>query len=154
MIKGILLKRAPHMKEISELEILGQLDPLKEYDQLTTRVDPLSGSTIYRRSYYSDDLYISTYASIEKLNVEAIWDVYNTLNEGAGDYIKAFMKDENTIVVAWPRYEDKFEDAQYTLLIEEITRVSAFFMKEFGINDDSIGYLRNYIDLCVSNGEN
>lgn len=142
------------MKEISELEILGQLDPLKEYDQLTTRVDPISGSTIYRRSYYSDDLYISTYASIEKLNVEAIWDVYNTLNEGAGDYIKAFLKDENTIVVAWPRYEDKFEDAQYTLLIEEITRVTAFFMKEFGINDDSIGYLKNYIDFCVSNGEN
>ena len=154
MIKGILLKRAPHMRDISELEILGQLDPLKEYDQLNTKVDPISGSSIYRRSYYSNDLYISTYASIEKLNVEAIWDVYNTLNEGAGDYIKAFMKDENTIVVAWPRYEDKFEDAQYTLLIEELTRVTAFFMKEFGINDDSARYLRNYIDLCVSNGEN
>lgn len=154
MIKGILLKRAPHMRDISELEILGQLDPLKEYDQLNTKVDPISGNSIYRRSYYSDDLYISTYASIEKLNVEAIWDVYNTLNEGAGDYIKAFMQDENTIVVAWPRYEDKFEDAQYTLLIEEITRVTAFFMKEFGINDDSARYLRNYIDLCVSNGEN
>lgn len=142
------------MRDISELEILGQLDPLKEYDQLNTKVDPISGSSIYRRSYYSNDLYISTYASIEKLNVEAIWDVYNTLNEGAGDYIKAFMKDENTIVVAWPRYEDKFEDAQYTLLIEELTRVTAFFMKEFGINDDSARYLRNYIDLCVSNGEN
>lgn len=142
------------MRDISELEILGQLDPLKEYDQLNTKVDPISGSSIYRRSYYSNDLYISTYASIEKLNIEAIWDVYNTLNEGAGDYIKAFMKDENTIVVAWPRYEDKFEDAQYTLLIEELTRVTAFFMKEFGINDDSSRYLRNYIDLCVSNGEN
>ena len=153
MIKGILLKRAPKMLEFSELEILGQLDPLNEYDQLNTRVDPISGSTIYRRSYYSDDFYISTYASEGDLNVEAIWDIYNIMNNSAGNYLKAFKKDSNTIVVAWHRYEDKFEDAQYTLLIEELTRITAFFVKEFGASPTAAEYLKSYIDMCVLDGE-
>ena len=153
MIKGILLKRAPKMLEFSELEILGQLDPLKEYDQLNSRVDPLSGNTIYRRLYYSDDFYISTYASEGDLNVEAIWDIYNIMNNSAGNYLKAFKKDSNTIVVAWHRYEDKFEDAQYTLLIEELTRITAFFVKEFGANSTAAEYLKGYIDMCVLDGE-
>lgn len=137
------------MKNISELEILGKLDPLKENEDLGTHVDPISGKTIFRRSYYSDDLYIVTYASESSFAVDAIWEVYEVLNIGAGDYIKSFKKDENTVVISWPRYEDKFEDATYTLMIEEIIRVAAWQIKSFG-KLAAEGYISDYISTCVS----
>ena len=135
-----------------DLEILGQLDPLKENEPVVVRKDPISGCEIYQRSYYSDNLYITTYASGNELNIEAIFEVYEVLNEGAPDYLKAFKKDDKTVIIAWPRYEDKFEDATYTLLIEEIIRISAFLLKEFGIDAAKI-YIQNYLNMCVANGE-
>lgn len=153
MIKGILLKKSPHMGDKDEIYILSRLDPLKEYEGLGTRTDPMTGKEIFRRSYYSDDLYISTYASDSKDAIDAIWEVFDTLNKGATEYIKSFKKDERTIVIAWPRYEDKFEDATYTTMIEEITRIVAFFIKEFGSDGMVDRYIRDYINMCVANGE-
>ena len=161
MIKGILLKHSPKMKEISEIEILSQLDPLNEYDQLSTRVDPISGYTIYRRSYYSDNLYITSYSSEGKSVIDSIWEVYETLNYGAPNFIKSFRKDQNMIIVSWPRYEDdKFEDASYTLMIEELTRFTAFsnifkyyfafILKNFSGSAESLSvYLKEYINMCI-----
>lgn len=151
MIKGILLKHSPKMKEMSEIEILSQLDPLNEYDQLSTRVDPISGYTIYRRSYYSDNLYITSYSSEGKDVIDSIWEVYETLNYGAPNFIKSFRKDQNMIIVSWPRYEDdKFEDASYTLMIEELTRFTAFILKNFSGSAESLSvYLKEYINMCI-----
>ena len=141
------------MQNMSEAEILGKLDPLKESEGLGTHLDPISGKTIYRRLYYSDDIYISTYASESDFAIEAIWEVYNILNRAASNYIKAFKQDTNTLVIAWPRYEDKFEDATYTLMIEEIIRIAAWMNKTFG-EDLTVGYLRDYISTCIGNNGN
>ena len=152
MIKGILLKETPNMQNMSEAEILGRLDPLKESEGLGTHIDPISGKSIYRRLYYSDDIYISTYASESDFAIEAIWDVYRVLNTAAGNYIKAFRRagDANTLIIAWPRYDDKFEDATYTLMIEEIIRIAAWMNKTFG-GDLAVEYLKDYINTCIGN---
>lgn len=138
------------MQSISEAEILGKLDPLNEYEGLVEHLDPITGKSIYRRVYYSSDLYISTYASESDFAIDAIWEVYDVLNNGAGNFLKAFKKDNNTLVLSWPRFkDDKYEDATYTLMIEEITRIAAWLLKTFGLAA-ATKYIENYIKTCIS----
>lgn len=150
MIKGILLKSPPIMKEISEADILSSLDPLKEYEpkyELDSTTS--SGDEIHttRRIFYTDKLYITTYTT-ENVMLENMWEVYSTLSTAAPELIKVFKKGD-AIFVAYPKYEDKFEDATYTVLIEELTRVAAFFCRSFD-KEDAINYIKEYIDLCVA----
>jgi len=152
MIKGFLFKNKPHMNEFSEVDILSRLDPLKEsedkFDFTTTIGDEEVSAT--RRSFYSEDLYISTYTSESSGVLDSLWDVYNAINMGAPEVLRAFKKG-NAIFVAWPRFEDdKFDDSAYTIFIEELIRVSALFIREFGSAEIASKYIQSYVDLCVA----
>ena len=130
------------MENMSETDILSKLDPLKEYEakyDLDSETDSGAVHTT-RRVFYTDELYITTYTTEGNL-LESLWDVYYVLTQGAGKLVKAFRKGD-AIFVAWPKPEDKFEDATYTVLIEELIRVAAFFVKEFP-TEEAIEYLKN-----------
>ena len=151
MIKGFLLKNKPNMEEISEADVMSQLDPLKEcedkFDFNTVIGDKQISTT--RRSFYTDSLYITTYTADNDV-LSALWEVYNVLNRACGNLIKSFVVG-NALFVVYPRYEDdKFEDATYSVMIEELVRVAAFFCKEFGVDDMSEEYVKRYVSLCVS----
>lgn len=151
MIKGILLEKKPGMADIAESDVLSKFDPLNKYeDRFDVTFGPDKELSATRRVFYSDSLYITTYTSQHKDVIDTLMEVYNILNRCVPEFIKAFKKGDNAIFVAWPRYEDKFEDATYTLMIEELTRIAAFFMKEFGVDDEVCNYLKAYVNLCIS----
>jgi len=80
MIKGFLLKHKPKMEEISDAEIMSQLDPLKECENkysFSTNVGDKQISTT-RRAFYTDTLYITTYTAEEEV-INALWEVYNMM---------------------------------------------------------------------------
>jgi len=149
MIKGILLKSPPIMEGMSETDILSKLDPLKEYESKYEMNSRGSSGEIHttRRIFYTDELYITTYTS-EKEMIDSLWEVYDVLTHGAPKLVKAFRKGD-AIFVAYPKLEDKFEDATYTVLIDELVRVTAFFIKHFD-REKAIEFVEDYIDLCVA----
>lgn len=151
MIKGIKLSEPPNMGEYSDPEILGELDPLKEYEEPSKFFNP-AGEKITRRVHYSDKLYITTYMCKDESSLDTIWTVYDILNMGAKNYIRSIRVSPNVIVCSWPKYDNKVDDATYTLLIEEITRIAAFFVMEFGAEDITYKYIEDYLKLCVKNG--
>ena len=146
MIKGILLKSPPIMRGMSETDILSKLDPLNEYEP-KYEMDSDSGVHTTRRVFCTDNLYITTYTSEDGM-LNSLMDVYEAASTGAPDLIKAFRKG-NAIFVAYQKLEDKFEDATYTVMIEELIRVTAFFVRKFGV-DTASDYVREYVDLCVA----
>lgn len=138
------------MEEISDAEIMSQLDPLKECENkysFSTNVGDKQISTT-RRAFYTDTLYITTYTAEEEV-INALWEVYNVLNNAAPNLIKSFIVG-SALFVAWPKYDDRFEDAAYSTMIEELVRVSAFFCKEFGVDDATTDYVKRYVELCVA----
>ena len=139
------------MKEVSEFDILSKLDPLKEYEPKYDLTVGREGGNISstRRMFYTDDLYITIYTSPDSVVTESLWELYQILNKAAGDIIKAFRKD-NAIFVSWPRFEDKFDDATYTLMVEELARVSSFLLKELGTDEEVEKMVSNYIEMCIS----
>jgi hypothetical protein len=149
MIKGILLKSPPIMRGISETDILSSLDPLKEYESKYELDSSTEAGDVHttRRVFYTDKLYIVTYTT-EKVILQNLWEVYDTLTMAAPDIIKAFRKGD-AVFVSYPKFEDKFEDATYSVLIDELVRVTAFFCREFD-KETAVNYVKDYVDLCVA----
>lgn len=141
------------MKNKTDLDILSSLDPLKEREEPLDI--PLSGvdEPLKRRIFYTPDLYIVTYHSDSKESIENLWDIYDTINNACPELIKSIRR-EKTVFVAYPRYEDKFNNATYSLMVDEIIRVTAYLLKANDFNrQKTAAEVKNYIKLCVSHGK-
>ena len=127
------------MEGMSETDILSKLDPLKEYESKYEMNSRGSSGEIHttRRIFYTDELYITTYTS-EKEMIDSLWEVYDVLTHGAPKLVKAFKKGD-AIFVAYPKL----------VLIDELVRITAFFIKHFD-REKAIEFVEEYIDLCVA----
>lgn len=149
MIKGIFLIEEPFMDEVTDLEILSDLDFLYEDSEPTTYN---GGEYIMKKSAYRGDNFITTiYETSYQPSMSAMFIAYSIIQKANPSFVKVFKYGENRLIISYPNfYEDGIEIAKtYQDMIEELLRVTVFLLRN---NDpeDSVELLKEYIDINIS----
>lgn len=148
MIKGIYLRQLGEMSKVSDFDILKNLDPLLQ----TEEPEVFSGVlyTMTRRSIYSKDYNITTFTADSKVSIDAMYNIYKIIEMADPNLIKVFYYTEDSIVVACPMFKGFIENTNYSTVIDELVRVSAFCLKMTGNVGKSVDLLKDYMELCIN----
>lgn len=149
MIKAIYLDKYPNMDNVSALEILSELNPLwKNENNSTVLVG--SNHKIYKDAFITLNYFVTFYKITDELTFLSMKKIYEIIQLSVPSFLKV-MSIENTLIVATPKYSDMFENASYSVMIEELTRFTSWaYRKTNGDELETSIMLKEYIEMCVS----
>ena len=149
MIKGIFLMEEPYMDEVSELEILSDLDFLYEESKPSNFND---GNYTMKKSSYKGENFITTiYETDYEPSMKAMFIAYDIIQKANPSFIKSFKYGKNKLIVSYPSYYEDGPDAVkiYSDMIDELLRVTVFLLR-YNSPDEAVEQLREYIEMSVS----
>lgn len=162
MIKGIYLETEPKMANVSESDVISELDLLKIAE--SSHDIKVEENNVERTIYYSDNHYIYVFKftgdNIDRFN--ELSKPYEILQKAWPELLKEFKYQDNKMIFAIPRYNTG-EDIVYKSMVEELIRFISFFyftVLENGEDDDETAelmtteYIKEYIKFAVSTPNN
>ena len=151
MISGIKLPSKPYMKGVTFDEVIADLDLLKERLPEDSYVS-LSGVTIKKKTYLGEKYVTSLidYSEVDMTNYFALTDLYQTISKALPEFITSFPYSETVLLVSFPNFGYPVGQV-YERLIDEIQRLTAFLIKNFGIENKTkiVELIKDYVGLCV-----
>ena len=149
MIKALYLESYPEMDKVSAIEILDELDPIiKNENNSTVLVG--SNHKIYKDAFITPNYYVTFIKIDESLTFMSIKKIYEILQLSIPNFLKV-LNIKNTLIVATPRYNDVYENASYSVMMDELVRFTSYAYRKTGCDDISTSImLKEYVEMCVS----
>ena len=151
IIKTIYLEYRPEMDNISALEILSELDTLnKDTNHSTVLVG--SDHKVYKDqfitpNYFITFLKIKTEDDIMFLSMKKLYEI---LQLSVPCFLKV-MSVGDTLIIVTPRYSDIFQDASYSVMMEELIRFTSYAYKKTNGDDIETSIMvKEYVGMCIS----
>ena len=133
------------MDKYTKVDVLADLDLLRE----DKRKFSVENETTKRYAYFGRRLfYIIIFKPETEDKGKVIYEIYSKLQKALPKFLKVFKLASGNIVYAYPYFMDKIEDATYSLLMEELLRLTGFLMLNMN-NDDIETFLRDYVNVNV-----
>lgn len=149
MIKAIYLEEYPMMDNVSALEILSELNPLWRNDNNST-VLVGSDHKIYKDAFITPNYFVTFYRITDGITFLSMKKIYEIIQLSVPNFLKV-MSIDKTLIVATPKYSDMYENASYSVMLEELIRFTSWAYRK---NDgDELGtsiMLKEYVEMCVS----
>ena len=152
MIKALYIESWPTMDRVSAVELLEELNPLAR-DGSKNIVIPLSeGHKMIKDSFITKNYFI-TFVKIDDPNTFlAMSKIYDVIQLSVPNFIKV-LNIGTSLIVATPKHNDSYENACYSVMIDELIRFTAYCLKRTGDEIMSSIMLKEYIEMFVSYGK-
>lgn len=153
MISGIKLSKKPYMKGISSVEILADLDTLKEELPCITHKSA-TGAVVNKRTFFGDRFTINMiqYDKDFDSGFVIMEDLYSIIREALPDFLHSMSYSGNLIIYSYPNFQEDYRlNTLFDHLMKEIQRIAVFLLKQYGIeNRDRIKtLLMDYVETCI-----
>ena len=150
MIKALYFETRPRMDSVGALELLNELNPLLK-DNLGSSVIPIGKDReIVKDSFITDNYFITFFKVIgDPLTLSSILKVYEIMQLSIPSFLKV-LKVRDSIIVATPKYENSYENASYSLMMDELVRFTTYCFKRTGDEVTSSIMLKEYVEMYVT----
>lgn len=150
MIKALYFETRPRMDSVGALELLDELNPL-EKDNLSCSEIPLGDNRkIIKDSFITDNYFITFFKVIgDAITFSSILKVYEIMQLAVPNFLKV-LKVKNSIIVATPKYENSYENASYSLMMDELVRFTTYCFKRTNDEVTSSIMLKEYVEMYVT----
>ncbi len=149
MIKALYLESYPDMDNVSAIEILDELNPLIKNEN-NSAVLVGTNHKIYKDAFVTPNFFVTFMKIDEKITFLSMLKIYEILQFSIPNFLKV-LKIENTLIVATPRYNDLYEDASYSVMMDELIRFTSYAYRKTGGDELSTSImLKEYVEMCVS----
>lgn len=148
MIKAIYLEEYPTMDNVGALEILSELNPLCRNDNSTVLVG--SDHKIYKDTFITPNFFVTFYRITDKMTFLSMRKIYEIIQLSVPNFLKV-MSVEKTLIITIPKYSDMYENASYSVMIDELIRFTSWaYRKNNGDELETSIMLKEYVEMCVS----
>lgn len=150
MIKAIYLESYPKMDSVSAVEVLDELNPLiKNENNSTVLVG--KNHKIYKDEFITRNYFVTFIKVINDLEtLETMRKIYDIIQLGLPNFIKV-LGVGNSLIIVTPKYQDLYENASYSVMIEELIRFTTYAYKKTGGDELTTSiWLKEYVEFCVS----
>lgn len=147
MIKGFLLKTTPKMDKVTQAELLEEFDPLLEDFSEFMKGETYNMS---EKEHCTDNYRFKSFSLSTSEGFDALWDIYNNIQRACPELIKLIRYSEKSFIAVIPLFEGESSNETFEILLDELVRLSAFFIKTFDDDDEIVDYISSYVDICVS----
>lgn len=150
MIKALYFESCPNMDSVSAVELLDELNPLIKDSRGSTILSVgNSERKIYKDSFITQNYFITFNKIEDEDTLKSILKIYEVMQLSIPSFLKV-INIGNSVIVAIPRYDDAYENASYTVMIDELVRFTAYCLKKTGDDIVSSMMLKEYVDMYVS----
>ena len=156
MIKGIYLKNSPKMSKVGLADVLAELNPLDNEIPENRGYYDSENYSMCRREFHSKKLCIVTYTSgSDSSGISGMFQIFSMMSDACPDLFKVWKYTDSCLVTAWNRYNDLEENGLVRSFLDELTRVSAWCLKEniSADREDIVQMINDYYKLVVSTPE-
>lgn len=149
MIKAIYLETYPKMDSTSAIDILDELNPLVKNENNST-VLVAKDHKIYKDEFITQNYFITFLKIDDNTSFEAMKKIYEIIQLAVPSFLKV-MNINNTLIITIPRYRDMYENASYSVMMEELMRFTSYiYRKTSGDELTTCMMLKEYVEMCVS----
>lgn len=152
MIKALWFETRPEMDSVGAIEILDELNPLIKDNRSSTIIPLRDGHKMIKDSYITKNFFIMFLKIDDPLTFESMLKIYEVLQLSIPNFLKV-LNVNNTIIVATPRYDDAYENASYSVMMDELVRFTTYCLKRTGDDLTSSIMLKEYVELFVNYGK-
>lgn len=159
MIKGFLFSRKFKLHELDFPEALEELDPRK-MEGFPTVLEGSEGRVIKKSTYSGNNYNITLFTLTgndgreEYSGFVSIKVIYGIFKNSMPDLLNSWILDNNTVLVATPKFEDLDEDEVYERLLDEVTRIIGFFISDGKDLGEVTDIIKRYGNLVIKYREN
>lgn len=150
MIKSLYFESKPKMDCVGVIELLDELNPLSKDDISSTEIPLDGGHKIIKDSFITENYFI-TFFRVENdpITLMSIIKVYEIMQLAIPNFLKV-INVKNSVIVATPKYDNSYENASYSLMMDELVRFTTYSFKRTGDEVLSSIMLKEYVEMYVT----
>lgn len=136
------------MDNVGVIELLDELNPLTKNDMGCAEIPLDGGHKITKASFITENYFITFFSLDDPLALASIIKVYEIMQLSIPNFLKV-INIRNSVIVATPKYNNSYENANYSIMMDELARFTTYCFKRTGDVIMSSIMLKEYVEMYV-----